>query len=65
MKKEIYYMIKKSFLSNGNEVIMNNGLGEVLELNDYETVKLLVETMNANTDNNCKYSIVKSKNSEY
>lgn len=59
MKKT--YSIKKTFLNpkyKGHSVIMNNGLGEVLEVDDLETIKLMVETLNANTDSNCKYTIV-------
>lgn len=60
MKKELY-AIRKTFLKpkyNNLSVLMNDSLGEVLEIDDYETVKLLVEALNANTDSNCKYSIV-------
>lgn len=55
------YSIKKTFLNpkyKGLTVLMNNSLGEVLEIEDLETVKLLVEALNANTDSNCKYTIV-------
>lgn len=55
------YSIKKTFLNpkyKGLSVIMNNGLGEILEIEDLETVKLMVEALNANTDSNCKYTIV-------
>ncbi len=38
--------------------MMNNGLGEVLEIENLETVKLMVEALNANTDSNCKYTII-------
>ena len=59
MKKT--YSIKKTFLNpkyKGISVMMNNGLGEILEIEDLETVKLMVEALNANTDSNCKYTIV-------
>ena len=59
MKKT--YSIKKTFLNpkyKGLSVIMNNSLGEVLEVDDLETIKLMVEALNANTDSNCKYTIV-------
>ena len=59
MKKT--YSIKKTFLNpkyKGLSVIMNNGLGEVLEVDNLETIKLMVEALNANTDSNCKYTIV-------
>ena len=59
MKSKIYYTIKKTFLKTNQSVVMNNSLGEVLELEDKETVELMVETLNSNTDNNCKYSIIK------
>lgn len=59
MKKK-FYAIKKTFLKpeyNNLSVLMNDSLGEVLDIDDYETVKLMVEVLNANTDSNCKYSI--------
>jgi len=59
MKSKIYYTIKKTFLKTNQSVVMNNSLGEVLELENQETVELMVETLNSNTDSNCKYSIIK------
>ena len=59
--KNKFYAIKKTFLNpkyKGLSVIMNNGLGEVLEIENLETVKLMVEALNANTDSNCKYTII-------
>tara|TARA_B100000963_G_scaffold334854_1_gene328421 strand:- start:3220 stop:3414 length:195 start_codon:yes stop_codon:yes gene_type:complete len=61
MKSKVYYTIKKTFLKTNQSVLMNNSLGEVLELNDAKTVKLMVETLNSNTDNNCRYSIIERK----
>ena len=45
MKKKLY-AIRKTFLKpkyKNLSVLMNDSLGEVLEIDDYETVKLLVE----------------------
>ena len=47
MKSKVYYTIKKTFLKTNQSVLMNNSLGEVLELNDAKTVKLMVETLNS------------------
>ena len=66
MKKK-FYAIRKTFLKpkyKNLSVLMNNSLGEVLEIDDYETVKLMVEVLNANTDSNCKYSIAGEFNKE-
>lgn len=62
MKK--IYSIRKTFLNpkyRGLAVLMNNSLGEVLEIEDLETVKLMVEALNANTDSNCKYTIIEKQ----
>ena len=62
MKK--IYSIRKTFLNpkyKGLVVLMNNSLGEVLEIEDLETVKLMVEALNSNTDSNCKYTIIEKQ----
>jgi len=57
-EKDLPWVIKKEFLGPKTyHVWLNNSMGEVLELDDYEMARVMVETLNANTDSNCRYSL--------
>ena len=51
------WIIKKEMIEKKITVIMNNSIGEVLEIADEQTARLLVETLNANSDSNCRYTL--------
>ena len=55
------WIIKKEMIEKKITVIMNNSIGEVLEIADEHTARLLVETLNANSDSNCRYTLHRIK----
>tara|TARA_B100000927_G_C16368507_1_gene430463 strand:- start:326 stop:520 length:195 start_codon:yes stop_codon:yes gene_type:complete len=56
--KVMAYKIRKTLIGQDISVILNDSLGVVLEINDFEEVSRIVQIMNANSDNNCRYEIV-------
>lgn len=57
MKKESYYLIKKTIVEKGITVYINNSLGETVEFEKFEEASKFCEILNSNSDNNCKYEI--------
>ena len=58
MSKEISYQIRKTLLQINVSVLMNDGLGVVLEFTSFEEASKICEILNVNSDNNCKYEII-------
>jgi len=56
MSKRVY-QIRKTLIEKNISVLMNDGLGVVLEFTDFNEVSKICEIMNVNSDNNCKYEI--------
>lgn len=57
--KTTTWHIKKELLNEGISVYMNNSLGTILEIKDKEIAETFVQTMNANSDSNCRYTLHK------
>ena len=57
MQKTTYH-IRKTVLEKGYSVILNDSLGSVLELSNFDEASQLCQIMNSNTDSNCKYELV-------
>tara|TARA_R110000796_G_scaffold173474_1_gene290411 strand:- start:91 stop:270 length:180 start_codon:yes stop_codon:yes gene_type:complete len=55
---EQYYQIRKTLIEKGISVILNDSLGSVLELYNFDEASQLCQIMNANSDNNCKYELI-------
>ena len=55
---EQYYQIRKTLIEKGISVILNDSLGSVLELYNFDEASHLCQIMNANSDNNCKYELI-------
>jgi len=51
------YQVRKTIIEKNISVLMNDGLGVVLEFTDFNEVSKICEIMNVNSDNNCKYEI--------
>lgn len=51
------YQIRKTLIEKNISVLMNDGLGVVLEFTDFNEVSKICEIMNVNSDNNCRYEI--------
>ena len=56
MSKRVY-QIRKTLIEKNISVLMNDGLGVVLEFTDFNEVSKICEIMNVNSDNNCRYEI--------
>ena len=56
MSKRVY-KIRKTLIEKNISVLMNDGLGVVLEFTDFNEISKICEIMNVNSDNNCKYEI--------
>jgi hypothetical protein len=56
MSKRVY-QIRKTLIEKNISVLMNDGLGVVLEFTDFNEISKICEIMNVNSDNNCKYEI--------
>ena len=56
MSKRVY-QIRKTLIEKNISVLMNDGLGVVLEFTDFNEICKICEIMNVNSDNNCKYEI--------
>jgi hypothetical protein len=56
MSKRVY-QIRKTIIEKNISVLMNDGLGVVLEFTDFNEVSKICEIMNVNSDNNCRYEI--------
>jgi hypothetical protein len=56
MSKRVY-QVRKTIIEKNISVLMNDGLGVVLEFTDFNEVSKICEIMNVNSDNNCKYEI--------
>jgi len=56
MSKRVY-QIRKTLIEKNISVLMNDGLGVVLEFTNFNEVSKICEIMNVNSDNNCKYEI--------
>jgi hypothetical protein len=57
MKKNTYYLIKKTIVEKGITVYINNSLGETVEFEKFKEASKFCEILNSNSDNNCKYEI--------
>ena len=57
MSKRVYHQIRKTLIEKNISVLMNDGLGVVLEFTDFNEISKICEIMNVNSDNNCKYEI--------
>ena len=55
---EQYYQIRKTLIEKGISVILNDSLGSVLELYNFDEASQLCQIMNSNSDNNCKYELI-------
>jgi hypothetical protein len=58
MSKVKYYQIRKTIIEKNISVILNDSMGSVLELKNFDEAALMCQIMNANTDNNCKYELI-------
>jgi len=56
MSKRVY-QIRKTLIEKNISVLMNDGLGVLLEFTDFNEVSKICEIMNVNSDNNCRYEI--------
>ncbi len=56
MSKRVY-QIRKTIIPINISVLMNDGLGVVLEFTDFDEVSKICQILNANSDNNCRYEI--------
>jgi hypothetical protein len=54
---KVVYQVRKTLIEKNISVLMNDGLGVVLEFTDFNEVSKICEIMNVNSDNNCKYEI--------
>ena len=63
MAKSVY-RIRKTITEKGVSVFMNDSLGNILEIVDFNEVSKLCKIMNVNSDNNCKYYIWEDKKNE-
>jgi hypothetical protein len=52
------HQIRKTILKDNYSVILNDNLGSVLELDNFNEASQLCQIMNVNSDNNCKYEII-------
>tara|TARA_B100001778_G_C17993919_1_gene364805 strand:- start:7 stop:201 length:195 start_codon:yes stop_codon:yes gene_type:complete len=62
---DVSYMIKKTHrdkIGKDIHVFMTDGQSQVLESKDIIHMKKLVEILNDNTDNGCKYELITVKN---
>ena len=53
-----YYQIRKTIIEKNISVILNDSMGAVLELKNFDEALQLCQIMNSNSDSNCKYEIV-------
>ena len=56
MNKNVY-QIRKTIIEKNISVLMNDGLGVVLEFKNFDDVSKMCEILNSNSDNNCRYEI--------
>ena len=56
-----YYQIRKTIIEKNISVILNDSMGAVLELKNFDEASQLCQIMNSNSDSNCKYEICITK----
>jgi hypothetical protein len=56
-----YYQIRKTIIEKNISVILNDSMGAVLELKNFDEALQLCQIMNSNSDSNCKYEICITK----
>lgn len=56
MSKRVY-QVRKTLIEKNISILMNDGLGVVLEFTDFDEVSKICQILNANSDNNCRYEI--------
>ena len=59
MSKQKHFTIKKTLREKNVQVILNDTMGVVAYFTFDEAIRMC-ELLNANSDSNCKYEIVKS-----
>lgn len=60
MGKEVYAVKKTMVNANGKKVhiLLTDGHSEILETKNKNIVDKMVEVLNENTDNGCKYEVI-------
>jgi hypothetical protein len=56
--KKITYQIRKTLIEKKISVILNNSLGSVLEIDNFDHASHMCQVMNSNTHDNCKYELI-------
>jgi hypothetical protein len=56
--KRIYYQIRKVLIEKNRSVIMNDSLGCVLEIDNFDEASSLCKIMNSNTSGEYRYELL-------